>query len=396
MLARRDWTTHQILLEWRADMECLHTVDRTARNLTGRWARGSSDGWEKRSKTPTPQEFAAALQVSRQVASRKPQQKQQKQPAEEHPRSSQQLDAIERDPSQSQHVCLWNTLTLKRLTGQNRPRRRDLENFLRRHPHYELYTGQDGGAAVGPTPHGAVSGASWSVDDDNALLTLIERHGVPSGRAQWDVIAHALGRSQKSVETRWYRYHRDKRKRETETERESVRETDNSVSSSSTTAMDGNSSSDGLPRDTLCETDEPAAVTDAKNQEPTASSRSQARTRPAPGPAPAGVDVECTAPVPVKDQCLTVPLSSTTADCLGTGPRSGTPECEHSKYSHSGVLDGGHEESSATPGPPTKAQSIETESTIVMRESTEPTKQPQDPQLAISSKHGPQQQRNAR
>ena len=369
MLARRDWTTHQVLLEWRADMESLHTVDRAARNLAGRWARGSSDKWEKRSKTPTPQEFAAALQVSRQSASRETQLKQQTKPAEEHPRRSQQLDAIERGPSPPQRVCLWNTLTLKRLTGQNRPRRRDLENFLRRHPHYELYTGQDGmgGEVVEPSPHSTVSGASWSVGDDNALAKVIERLGVPSGREQWGIIAQALGsgRSQKSVETRWYRYHKEKRQRKTRTEGESVRESDNSVASASTTAMDGNISSDELPRKTLC--DEPAAATDVKNQEPTASSRSQAGTEAAPGLASSGVDVECTAQDiaqvdgPVKDKFSTVPLS---ADCLGT------------------------EESNAAPGPPTEAQSIETESTVATRESYEgePAKQPQDPQLAISSK----------
>jgi hypothetical protein len=65
MQARREWSTQMILLQWGAEMESLDRVDRVARNLTGRWARGASDGWEKTLKTPTPAESAAQLKASK-------------------------------------------------------------------------------------------------------------------------------------------------------------------------------------------------------------------------------------------------------------------------------------------------------------------------------------------
>eukprot|EP01043_Picozoa_sp_COSAG02_P013428 COSAG02_NODE_537_length_20638_cov_49.009738_12_plen_1091_part_00 len=244
MLARRGWTTQQVLLHWSADMECLQTVDRVARNLTGRWARGSSDRWEKRSKTPTPKESAAALEEARQVAIReaelkaeKDKQEKQKQ-AEEELRRRKMSGATKPAPPQFQYVCLWNTETRKRLTGQNRPRRKDLNAFLDRYPKYVLYTGQDqqGREAVtvasNQTEHvepaasespmhtaepplqrhvGAppVSSArSWTEEEEQALFQMFDNAGSENFSESWLEFAAKLGtgRSSKAIQARHARY----------------------------------------------------------------------------------------------------------------------------------------------------------------------------------------------
>ena len=45
--------------------------------------------------------------------------------------------------SDDERVVLWNTVTKRKSAGNTAPRRTHLEQYLRAHPEYELYTGQD-------------------------------------------------------------------------------------------------------------------------------------------------------------------------------------------------------------------------------------------------------------
>ena len=49
----------------------------------------------------------------------------------------------EEEEKEEPRVEMWNTRSHKRLMGQNRPLRRDVNDFMRRRPEYVLYTGQD-------------------------------------------------------------------------------------------------------------------------------------------------------------------------------------------------------------------------------------------------------------
>ena len=51
--------------------------------------------------------------------------------------------AFANEEKEEPRVEMWNTRSHKRLMGQNRPFRRDVNDFMRRRPEYVLYSGQD-------------------------------------------------------------------------------------------------------------------------------------------------------------------------------------------------------------------------------------------------------------
>ena len=69
--------------------------------------------------------------------------------AEEHDGEEEDNDEQEQEEEEEEQeeeeprVEMWNTRSHKRLMGQNRPFRRDVNDFMRRRPEYVLYTGQD-------------------------------------------------------------------------------------------------------------------------------------------------------------------------------------------------------------------------------------------------------------
>ena len=69
--------------------------------------------------------------------------------AEEHDGEQEDNDEQEQEEEEEEQeeeeprVEMWNTRSHKRLMGQNRPFRRDVNDFMRRRPEYVLYTGQD-------------------------------------------------------------------------------------------------------------------------------------------------------------------------------------------------------------------------------------------------------------
>ena len=116
MEARANWSTQQILLQW-GGMASLRDVDRVASSLSGRWVKvkGAADA-------PAQPE--------------KPEQS-------EEPLTEAEIKAAEERAYQNEKVAMWNTRTQKKLQGQNRPRRCDVEDFMLRKPDYVRYEGQD-------------------------------------------------------------------------------------------------------------------------------------------------------------------------------------------------------------------------------------------------------------
>ena len=112
-------------------------------------------------------------------------------------------------PTSDERVMVWNTVTKRKSAGNNAPRRAHLDRYLKEHPEYEVYTGQDSSEktawsqktkrAGGASSRTEIRG--WTAAEDAQLRELVTKHGVGS----WHAVSadFASSRSSDALRHRW-------------------------------------------------------------------------------------------------------------------------------------------------------------------------------------------------
>ena len=187
---------HEADLSWEGGKRLAAGRRRTESQTEGGWRhKGDQQGWlqqERRRGFAPPQAGPPGLQMmpagarhQSRVPRRRPPGSQDLRPVRPPPALTHPLNSLE-----EQRVELVNTQTNHRLRGANRPKRRDLADFLRRYPEYVLYTEQQQHRAAEPS-EARGSEAEKSIQQQPVLRRMTDSQDLMATFVQDSIIKEA-------------------------------------------------------------------------------------------------------------------------------------------------------------------------------------------------------------